>query len=352
LDNQYSITFIYIGIIPDFLWFMLNPVLLFAPILAFVVTFFMTKRWIPVAKRIGLVGRDMNKPDKPPVAEMGGIALVSGILAGLLYYIGLNTFYLGQNVFNLYLLATLTTVLIITFIGLIDDMLGWKIGLSQWQKPLLTIPAALPMMVVNAGHSAISLPIFGTVNLGILYPLIFIPIGVIGASNGFNMLAGYNGLEAGMGIVILLAMSLLTYFTGASWVAMIGFVTVAALVAFMYFNWYPTKIFPGNAFTYMIGAIIACMAILGNVEKFAIVAFVPYYIDFILPIRSRFKTEAFAKVNDDGSLESPYPKIYDVTHLMIVIIKKVKGKVYERDVTLSVIFFEVILVLIGLALYL
>jgi UDP-N-acetylglucosamine--dolichyl-phosphate N-acetylglucosaminephosphotransferase len=331
---------------------MFNPLLLLAPIFAFVVTFLLTKRWIPVATRIGLVGKDMNKPNKPPVAEMGGIALVSGILAGLLYYIGLNTFYLGQSVFNLDLLAALCTVLILMFVGLIDDMLGWKIGLSQWQKPLLTIPAALPLMVVSAGHSSVALPILGAVNLGLLYPLLLIPIGVIGASNGFNMLAGYNGLEAGMGIVIISAMSLLTYFTGTSWVAMIGAVTVAALVAFIYFNWYPAKIFPGNAFTYMIGAIIACIAILGNIEKFALVVFIPYYMDFILGSRGRMKVEAFAKVNSDGSLEQPAPKICDVCHLMIVIIKKFKSKVYERDVTISIIIFEVILVLIGLTLYL
>jgi UDP-N-acetylglucosamine--dolichyl-phosphate N-acetylglucosaminephosphotransferase len=331
---------------------MLNPILLLAPILAFVVTFFIVKRWIPVATRAGLIGKDMNKLNKPPVAEMGGIGLVSGIIVGLLFYIGLNTFYLNQTSFNLYLLATLSTILILMFVGFIDDILGWKTGLSQWQKPLLTIPAALPLMVVSAGHTSVALPILGAVNLGILYPLLIIPIGVIGASNGFNMLAGYNGLEAGMGIVIISAMSLLTYFTGSSWVAMIGAVTVAALVAFLYFNWYPAKIFPGNAFTYMIGAIIACIAILGNIEKFALVAFIPYYMDFILGSRGRMKVEAFAKVNSDGSLEQPAPKICDVCHLMIAIIKKIKGKAYERDVTLSIIIFEVILVLIGLTLYL
>jgi UDP-N-acetylglucosamine--dolichyl-phosphate N-acetylglucosaminephosphotransferase len=330
---------------------MVDPVLLIAPILAFVVTFLLTKRWIPVAFRIGLVGKDMNKYSKPPVAEMGGIALVSGIIAGLSSYIAMNTFLLNQSSFNLDLFATFSTVLIITFVGLIDDLLGWKIGLSQLQKPLLTIPAALPMMVVNAGHSAVSLPILGVVSLGILFPLLFIPVGVVGASNGFNMLAGYNGLEAGMGIVILGVMSLVTYLAGSTWVTMIGLVSVAALVAFLYFNWFPAKIFPGNAFTYMIGAIIACVAILGNVEKLALILFIPYYMDFILGSRGRMKVEAFAKVNSDGTLEQPAPKICDVCHLMIAIVKRIKGKVYERDVVLSIIVFEIILAAIGLTLY-
>jgi UDP-N-acetylglucosamine--dolichyl-phosphate N-acetylglucosaminephosphotransferase len=64
------------------------------------------------------------------------------------------------------------------------------------------------------------------------------------------------------------------------------------------------------------------------------------------------KAEAFAKVNPDGSLEKPYDKIYDITHLMIVILAKLKKKVYERDVTISLMLVETILAIIGLVLYL
>jgi UDP-N-acetylglucosamine--dolichyl-phosphate N-acetylglucosaminephosphotransferase len=189
------------------------------------------------------------------------------------------------------------------------------------------------------------------VNFGILYPLLIVPIGIVGASNGFNMLAGYNGLEVGMGTVVVATITLVVYLTGNSWVAIIGLVTLASLIAFLIFNWYPSKIFPGNAFTYMIGAIIACMAILGNVEKLAVILFIPYMIDFFLPLRSKMKAEAFAKVNEDGSLEKPYDKIYDITHLMIALLKKIKRKVYERDVTISLMVIEIILAAIGIMLY-
>lgn len=329
----------------------MNPILLLPPLIAFLCSFIMTVKWIPIAHKVGLVGIDMNKPTKPKVAEMGGIPILGGILGGILSYVGINTFILGQSSINLALFATTSTILIIAFVGLVDDLLGWKIGLKQWQKPLLTMPAALPMMVANLGKSAISLPFVGTLELGPLYPFLIVPIGIVGASNGFNMLAGYNGLEAGMGIIILTAMSVVSYYTGSSWVAMIGVVAVASLLAFLYFNWYPARIFPGNSFTYMIGALMACMAILGNIEKLALLLFIPYYMDFVLPLRSRMKTEAFGKVNEDGSLEKPYPKIYDVTHLSIVVLKKVKGKVYERDVTISIMLFEVVLAIIGIKMY-
>lgn len=311
----------------------------------------LTVRWIPVAKRAGLVGKDMNKYEKPEVAEMGGIAVLGGFLGGMLFYIGINTFVLSQVSFNLQLFAVMSTVLIIAFIGLIDDLLGWKLGLSQWQKPLLTLPAALPMMVINAGVSSIGLPIIGSVDLGILYPLVLVPIGIVGASNGFNMLAGYNGLEAGMGIIIVSSIGLVSYFTGNSQVTMVCAVCVAALSAFLIFNWYPAKIFPGNGFTYMIGAIIGVTAILANVEKFALLLFIPYIIDFILPLRSHLKVEAFAKVNYDGSLDKPYEKICDLTHLMITMIRKIKPKVYEKDVTISILFIEILISVTGFIVY-
>jgi UDP-N-acetylglucosamine--dolichyl-phosphate N-acetylglucosaminephosphotransferase len=329
----------------------MNPLLLLAIAISFLATFFFTRKWIPVAKRVGLLGKDANKPSKPEVAEMGGVAVMAGILGGMLFYISLNTFILSQVQFNLALFATLSTILIIAFVGIIDDLLGWKMGLSQLQKPLLTIPAALPMMVINAGHSSISLPILGNVNLGILYPLLFVPIGIIGASNGFNMLAGYNGLEAGMGVIIISAISLIAFFTGSGYVAMMGAIAAAALVAFLIFNWYPAKIFPGNTFTYMIGAIIACLAILANEEKLAIVAFVPYFLDFILKARSRMKAEEFARVNDDGSLDEPYDKYYGVPHMVITAIKKIKGKAFERDVVIFILLIEILVVFLGSLLY-
>ncbi|MCH7535807.1 MAG: glycosyl transferase family 4, partial [Bacteroidetes bacterium] len=67
----------------------------------------------------------------------------------------------------------------------------------------LTIPIAIPLIVVNAGVSDITLPFIGSVDFGILFPLLIVPIMIIFTTNAFNMLAGFNGLEAGNGIIIL-----------------------------------------------------------------------------------------------------------------------------------------------------
>jgi UDP-N-acetylglucosamine--dolichyl-phosphate N-acetylglucosaminephosphotransferase len=116
-----------------------------------------------------------------------------------------------------------------------------------------------------------------------------------------------------------------------------------ALLAFLYFNWYPAKVFPGDTMTYSVGALVACVAILGDMEKIAILLFIPYVIDFILPMRKRLRVEAFAKVNDDGSLEQPYDKLYDITHLAIAVLRNIKSKVYERDVVEFVYLIEILM---------
>jgi UDP-N-acetylglucosamine--dolichyl-phosphate N-acetylglucosaminephosphotransferase len=200
------------------------------------------------------------------------------------------------------------------------------------------------MMVVNAGHSTMNLPILGTIDWGILYPLLIVPLGIVGASNAYNLLGGYNGLEAGMGVIILLVLGYVGLLNGKSDASVLALVMAGALLAFLYFNWYPARVFPGDTLTYSVGALVACVAILGDMEKIAILLFIPYVIDFILPMRKGLKVEAFAKVNEDGSLEQPYDKIYDTTHLAIAVLRNIKRKVYERDVVEFIYLMEIVMV--------
>ena len=331
----------------------MHRILFLSFLLSFLSTFFVIPLWIKKAKKAGLVGQDMNKSGKPEVAEMGGICVAAGFLVGVLFYIGIQTFYFNGGVLIApYIFACLCTILIITLVGTIDDILGWKIGLRQWQKPLLTLSAALPIMVINAGHSVMSVPFFGPVDFGIFYPLIIIPVGIAGAANGFNMLAGYNGLEAGLGIIILSVMGFVAWQSGLGWVSMLAFCMVFALIAFLKYNWYPAKIFPGDTLTYSVGALIACVAILGNMERIAVILFIPFVLDFILPLRKGFKVEAFAKVNKDGSLDLPYNGIYDLTHFAIFVLRKIKKKVYERDVVMFILGIELVIVALVWVLYL
>jgi UDP-N-acetylglucosamine--dolichyl-phosphate N-acetylglucosaminephosphotransferase len=318
---------------------------------AFATTLVILPKWIRKAKIMGLVGRDMNKLNKPKVPEAGGITVIVGTAAGILTYVLLFTFYFGMEFGLIEIFAVLTTILLAGFIGFIDDILGWKSGISQTTKVALTIPIAIPMAVVNAGHSEMLIPFVGFVDFGLLFPLFIIPAGIIGAINGYNMLAGYNGLEAGMGVIILTTLALIAWGSGMGWVSMLSLIMVSSLVVFLFYNKIPSRVFPGDSLTYAVGAMIASVAILGNMEKFALLLFVPYFFDVAMFVRFRFfdhasDVEAFAKVRKDGSLEMPHRKIYDFTHLLIKVLSKVKKKVYERDVVLASFAAEILLAVV------
>jgi UDP-N-acetylglucosamine--dolichyl-phosphate N-acetylglucosaminephosphotransferase len=357
-------TFLSTSIVASFLNFLfveIDELILAGLILlfSFFVTLFLTKRWIRSAKAAKLVGKDMNKPDHPLIPRSGGLVVAIVICFSLLFYIFLKTFSLlgttSTNVIEAFAISA--TVLLAGFIGFIDDVLGWKEGLTQLQKVLLTVPIALPLTVINAGHSIIQLPILGNVDLGLLYPLLIVPLGIIGSTNGFNLLAGYNGLETGMGLVIFAVFGFTGMIIGRLWIALVAFIVYASLLAFLAFNWYPAKVFPGNSFSYSIGALIATLAILGNMERIAVWLFIPYFLEILLYFRARVidkmgDVQAFAKPNEDGSLELPYEHIYDTTHLAIWVLKRVKKKVYERDVVLFVIAVQVLIAVSGVVLLL
>ncbi|MEJ2267908.1 MAG: glycosyl transferase family 4, partial [Nanoarchaeota archaeon] len=188
--------------------------------------------------------------------------------------------------------------------------------------------------------------------LGLLYPLLFIPIGIVGATTTFNFLAGYNGLEAGQGILILSALSIATFLTGNSWLTIITFCMVASLIAFYIFNISPAKVFPGDILTYCIGGLIAVIAILGNIEKIALFFFIPYILETILKIRGGVRNiHNFAIPNSDGSLELRYKRIYSLTHLSLFILKKFKRKVYEHEVVYLINFFQLVIILVGFLIF-
>ena len=206
-------------------------------------------------------------------------------------------------------------------------------------------------MVINAGHSQMAVPFIGSVNLGLLYPLLVIPIGIVGACTTFNFLAGHNGLEAGQGILILAALSVVAYFTNSPWLTVIGVCMVLALIAFLFFNKFPAKVFPGDVLTYPIGGLIAVMAILGNFEKIALFFFIPYIIEVFLKSRGKLKMQSFGKPNKDGSLDLAYRKFYGLEHVAISILKKTKGKAYEKEVVYLLWIFQAFIILLGFLLF-
>ena len=80
--------------------------------LSFLITLVVTPYWIRRSRKANLVGKDMHKPNKPEVAELGGLPVVLGFLIGLFAYVAINTFVFDGSERNIIILAVVLSVLI------------------------------------------------------------------------------------------------------------------------------------------------------------------------------------------------------------------------------------------------
>jgi UDP-N-acetylglucosamine--dolichyl-phosphate N-acetylglucosaminephosphotransferase len=90
----------------------------------------------------------------------------------------------------------------------------------------------------------------------------------------------------------------------------------ASLLAFFFYNKVPAKILPGDSLTYLLGGTIAVVAILGDMERAAIIASIPFFIEFILKIKGRVNKHSFG-YEENGKIKNIYgKKIYSLPHIL------------------------------------
>lgn len=320
-----------------------NIILLVCFVISMVSTLLIIPLWMRKARVNGLVGRDVHKLDRRKVVEMGGVPVITGFLFGLLVYVALTMKSSTDYKSVLLILASLSSLLITTIIGILDDVLGWKIGLRQYEKPFITLLAAIPIAVI-LDSTDLHLPFIGSLEMGVFYSLLVVPAVILVTTNGFNMIAGYNGLEAGMGILILSTLGLISFYKfGLFWPGAIAFIMVFALIPFLVFNFYPAKIFPGDSLTYSVGALIGIIAIFLRIEWVLLILFLLYGVEFFLKLRAKMQQESFSKVRKDGTLY--VNGVYGVEHLAVRVLSYF-SKVKERNVVFSLWFVEILLCLI------
>ena len=325
--------------------------LIIALLLCFFSAFFVTDYFLPFLiarmKKRNLVGIDMNKVDKPKVSEMGGICVWLGFSTGIISSIFVFSYLKWIDVNLTFLLAGLSTIAMVGFLGVVDDLVGWKNGIRQWQHALIPVFAALPLMAVKITNPPMVLPFigflpaeymipfFGVVSFGFIYSLILVPVGVTGASNAANMLAGLNGLEAGLGIIITGTLMAVAIGQGKIEAAIISIAMLGALLAFIRFNWFPARVFGGDSLTLMIGASIATVAILGDMEKIGVLLMAIYFIELVLKGQFKMQRESFGIPTKTGILKAPnYTS--SVTHVVMRL-----GQFTEKQVVLAILGLQV-----------
>lgn len=232
----------------------------------FAAAFFATFVLTPILKNKlaekGITGTDLHKAGKVEIPEMGGIAVLLGFLISIItaYF-----FYLDTR-----LLLGLAVVMLIGIVGIVDG----RRRLSAKQKVFSL--SAVGLLLIPFSN-----PTFLGRDFGFLY-LIFVPIFFMFACNFTNMLAGFNGLEIGTGAIASLGMAAVAYLNGSTAGAVLSGAMFFALLAFLYYNRHPAKVFPGDVGTLIIGAVLFTTMIISKIELFGAIIFAPYIADAAL----------------------------------------------------------------------
>jgi UDP-N-acetylglucosamine--dolichyl-phosphate N-acetylglucosaminephosphotransferase len=350
---------------------------------------------VPYARKYlllsGIYGIDQQKKQKPRLPTSGGIVVLFGFLISVTFYLGLNSLLGDSSVNKALILAGLSSINIIALIGLLDDIHidleslisdhtdqkvevnlveevktphmrifekitgdfidsnaddEHRIGIGQIPKMLFVLPAALPLIAVGAGSWTMRIPIIEmTINWGLFYPLVIIPVMLIFVANVVNMLAGTNGLATGLSAIISSGLAVFAYLSGETEAMVFGTLLASTLWALYIYNRYPASILPGDSLTYLSGAALFTTAVIGNMEKFALFIFIPYFLEFVLKLRSKMKAHSWGVLQEDGKLKPQHEKNYSLTHPLM------RRGLNEKQITQTLMLAEATLCVMGLVLF-
>ena len=266
-------------------------------------------------------------------------------MLGLFFFIPFSNAFTSDATenLNLEIVGTAATVVLTAFIGFADDIyeIRWRI------KVLTPLLGGVPMAVMRLGRETITTPfgvldfaVFGS--LGLVLFAVIILFAVTASANGVNMFAGLNGQEAGSTLIMSAALLFLAFRLekAIGYIILVPF--IGALVAFLYFNWYPSRVFPGDVGTLGMGAVIACVAILASLERAALIMFIPYIVNAVLFFIGKLKKAPpprDGRMNSDGTL--PAPSVWSLRSI-ILHIHPMKEKPLVITMLLLVAVFSVL----------
>lgn len=257
--------------------------------------------YIKMAKNHQFVGIDRYKYGNVKVAESGGLVLLLG-------YIFIHV--LSLISYPQYAIEFLTVFVIISttaLIGLQDDFFN-----LTWNKKIIFAMFASLPLIIYSPSTFISLPFIGGIEFGWIY-LLLLPIAVTGCCNAINMVAGYNGLETGMGLIMFTALTLIGIITQNYIVILLSLPFAFMLYAFLLYNKYPSRIFLGDTGTFLIGGMLACTVIIGKIEFIGVCLLIPYFFNLFIYFygyiklgSKKVKSQRFGSIDKDGYITVPH----------------------------------------------
>jgi UDP-N-acetylglucosamine--dolichyl-phosphate N-acetylglucosaminephosphotransferase len=262
-------------------------------------TFVYTPKLIKKAADRGFVVKDMYKKGKPNVSNLGGLSILVGIMTSLI-----AAQFLVEHSVSHDLLIFYFMVFSYAMFGLMDDLLD----VGRKMKIYAPFFLALPILLLMDTNAKLSLG-FAEVDIGILY-LIIAPMYVMVVSNLINMHSGFNGLSCGLSYILLvftvIKVAMGQHPENIMYVMPVG----GAILAFLYFETFPAKIFWANIGSLMVGAAVGGFIVLNHLELFGIIILIPHIINFLMYVVWRIKKLGevkFGGLREDGTLIVPNP---------------------------------------------
>lgn len=183
---------------------------------------------------------------------------------------------LGVYISKLYPLVDEVNVIFFTFIsfcllGLYDDLMKFFgladigiFGLRLRYKFLIQWVLALFISAIlyqNLKIDFVNIPFLDVLDLGWAY-IPFAAFVIVAFTNAFNITDGMDGLAGGLVMICLFAFWILSHTTLDTPLSVFLSLWIGALIAFLYFNVYPARIFLGDCGALSFGATLAVVGLL------------------------------------------------------------------------------------------
>ena len=226
--------------------------ILIGGIFAFIVTLLVIPVIILVAKKKKLYDEpdDKRKLHKQPIPSLGGLGMFIGFILSILLTVN---FAKEAPEFQFYVVA----LLIIFFLGIKDDIMILSPA-KKFAGQLITAGILIfkANLVISNMHGFLG---FYAIPVEASYLLTVFAIVVI--INAFNLIDGVDGLAGGLGLISSLVFGIFFLVNGDIPYAVLGFAFAGSLLAFLYYNFHPAKIFMGDTGSLMVGLINTILVI-------------------------------------------------------------------------------------------
>lgn len=225
----------------------------------------------------------MKKDFSTPVG--GGILIIPVVVL-----LTLGTYAVFHRHLSWQVSTILFTMISFGALGLVDDLrhiysatLGKFHGLSPRITLFLQLALALAVSLIlyyEVGLNNIFVPIVGNIILGWWYIPLSI-FAIVSFSNAYNISDGLDGLSTGLLTICLFAFLALSHsFVDQNMAIFVG-IWIGALIAYLYFNVFPARVYLGDAGSFSFGATLAVIGLLsGKILGLAVIGGV--YIVIIL----------------------------------------------------------------------